>query len=106
MIDEGAISGKIAKTVFEEMVKSGEHPEKIVREKGLSQVSDEETLRKTIADLITAFPTERSRFQKGEVKLMGFFVGEVMKRTAGKANPAKVNELLKKALSPPTGGGE
>ncbi len=99
MIDNEAISGKIAKTVFEEMLLSGESPEKIVQEKGLTQVSDVSSLEKTIDAIIVANPKEVAGFLAGKVKLMGFFVGEVMKATQGKANPAKVNDLLKKKLS-------
>jgi aspartyl-tRNA(Asn)/glutamyl-tRNA(Gln) amidotransferase subunit B len=101
MIDAGKISGKIAKTVFEEMYQSGARPDKIVEEKGLSQVSDESALEKTIDTIIAANPKEVAGFISGKVKLMGFFVGEVMKQTQGRAHPGKVNELLKKKLSSP-----
>ncbi|MEK7702402.1 MAG: Asp-tRNA(Asn)/Glu-tRNA(Gln) amidotransferase subunit GatB [Nitrospirota bacterium] len=99
MIDDGTISGKIAKTVFEEMYKTGAAPKKIVEEKGLLQVSDESALEKTIDEIMIANPKEVAGFREGKIKLFGFFVGEVMKKTQGKANPAKVNELLKKKLS-------
>lgn len=99
MIDAGKISGKIAKTVFEEMYQSGARPDRVVEEKGLSQVSDESELEKTIDAIIAANPKEVAGFISGKVKLMGFFVGEVMKQTQGKAHPGKVNELLKKKLS-------
>ncbi len=99
MIDNDIISGKIAKTVFEEMFSSGASPEKIVQQKGLTQVSDRSALTKTIDAIIAANPKEVAGFQSGKIKLMGFFVGEVMKATQGKAHPGKVNELLKKKLS-------
>jgi aspartyl-tRNA(Asn)/glutamyl-tRNA(Gln) amidotransferase subunit B len=99
LIDNGTISGKIAKTVFEEMYKTGASPKKIVEEKGLIQVSDEGTLDTTIEEVLLANPKELAGFKEGKTKLMGFFVGEVMKKTQGKANPAKVNALLKKKLS-------
>jgi aspartyl-tRNA(Asn)/glutamyl-tRNA(Gln) amidotransferase subunit B len=99
LIDAGTINGKIAKTVFEEMVQSGDAPDKIVQEKNLAQVSDMGVLEVTIDEVIAACPNEVGRFRNGEAKLVGFFVGEVMKRTGGKANPAQVNQLLKKKLS-------
>lgn len=99
MIDNEIISGKIAKTVFEEMVLSGESPAKIVEQKGLIQVSDLSSLEKTIDAVIKANPKEVAGYLSGKVKLMGFFVGEVMKETHGKAHPGKVNELLKKKLA-------
>ncbi len=98
MIEKGVISHKIAKTVFEEMMQSGKSPEKIVEEKGLVQVSDESVLEKVIDDVIAAHPKEVAAFKGGKDKLIGFFVGEAMKRTGGKAHPAKVNELIKKKL--------
>ncbi len=99
MIDNGLISQKIAKTVFEEVYRSGKNPEEIVKAKGLTQVSDETALEKAVDEVIQASPNELARFQKGETKLLGFFVGEVMKRTSGKANPGKVNALLKRKLA-------
>jgi aspartyl-tRNA(Asn)/glutamyl-tRNA(Gln) amidotransferase subunit B len=101
MIDEGTISGKIAKTVFEEIYRSGKDPEAIVREKGLVQVSDESALAGIIDQVMTANPKEVEGFRAGKEKLFGFFVGQVMKASQGKANPAKVNELLKRKLGKP-----
>jgi len=101
MIDNETISGKIGKMVFEEMLSSGASPEKIVQAKGLTQMSDLSALEKTIDAIIAANPKEVALFLSGKIKLMGFFVGEVMKETQGKANPAKVNDLLKKKLSSP-----
>ncbi|MEK7285855.1 MAG: Asp-tRNA(Asn)/Glu-tRNA(Gln) amidotransferase subunit GatB [Nitrospirota bacterium] len=99
MIDDGTISGKIAKSVFEDMYKTGASPKIIVQEKGLVQVSDEGALEKIIDEVVLANPKELAGFKEGKTKLMGFFVGEIMKKTQGKANPAKVNELLKKKLN-------
>lgn len=99
LIDKGTISGKIAKTVFEEMYKTGRDAEVIVREKGLVQISDESAIEKAIDEVIAKNPKEAERFKQGEEKLTGFFVGQVMKLTKGKANPQMVNELLKKKLS-------
>ena len=106
MIDNEVISGKIAKTVFAEMMLSGESPEKIVQEKGLTQVNDLSALEETIDKIIAANSKEVAGYLSGKVKLFGFFVGEAMKATQGKANPGKVNELLKKKLAgfPPLQG--
>lgn len=97
-IDKGVISGKIAKTVFEEMYRSGKDPEQIVREKGLVQISDEEQIENIIDEILSKNPKEVERYKSGEEKLIGFFVGQIMKATSGKANPKIVNELLKKKL--------
>ena len=99
LMDKGTISGKIAKTVFEEMYKTGKSAEVIVKEQGLVQISDAGTIEKAVDDVITNNPQEVERLKGGEEKLIGFFVGQVMKLTKGKANPQIVNELLKKKLS-------
>jgi len=99
LIDDGTISGKIAKTVFEEMLASGAAPEAIVREKGLTQVSDDGPILAAIDQVLAANPDKVAEYRGGKDKLMGFFVGQVMKGTGGKANPGKVNELLKARLS-------
>jgi aspartyl-tRNA(Asn)/glutamyl-tRNA(Gln) amidotransferase subunit B len=98
MIKEGTISGKIAKDVFEEMYRTGEHPEKIVRERGWVQILDEEEIEKAIERAMKTNPKQVEDYRKGKEKIFGFFVGEVMKQTKGKANPKLVNELLKKKL--------
>jgi aspartyl-tRNA(Asn)/glutamyl-tRNA(Gln) amidotransferase subunit B len=98
MIEEGTISGKIAKSVFEEVYRTGKDPDEIVREKGLVQLSDEAALVRIIEEVISANPKELEGYRAGKEKLFGFFVGQVMKASGGKANPAKVNELLKKSL--------
>lgn len=98
LIIDGTISGKIAKEVFDEMVKSKEHPKAIVERKGLTQISDTGAIENEIDALLATFPNEIARFRSGESKLMGFFVGETMKVMKGKANPKVVNEILKKKL--------
>ena len=98
LIDKGTISGKIAKTVFKEMYKTGKDAETIVKEKGLVQVSDESEIEKVIDDILKGHPGEVERFRGGEAKLMGFFVGQAMKATKGKANPKVVNKLWRKKL--------
>jgi len=99
LIDTNVISGKIAKTVFEEMHASGKDPKTIIEEKGLVQVSDTGELTAVINQVLDASPSEVQRYLGGQTKLQGFFVGQVMKLTKGKANPALVNQLLVEALN-------
>jgi len=98
MIDRGDISGSIAKTVFEDMVVTGKNPEAIVKEKGLVQISDSSELEKLVRGVIDASPKEVDKYKAGNTKLIGFFVGQVMKATQGKANPKEVNRILKEIL--------
>jgi aspartyl-tRNA(Asn)/glutamyl-tRNA(Gln) amidotransferase subunit B len=98
LMDNGTISGKIAKTVFEEMYRSGKDADLVVKEKGLVQISDAEEIEKAIDEILAKSQKEIERYKAGEEKLLGFFVGQVMKITKGKANPQIVNELLKKKL--------
>jgi aspartyl-tRNA(Asn)/glutamyl-tRNA(Gln) amidotransferase subunit B len=98
MIDEGKISGKIAKTLFSEMLASGAAPEAIVREKGLEQVSDTASIETAIDQVLAANAKAVADYRGGNEKSFGFFVGQVMKATQGKASPQVVNELLKKKL--------
>jgi aspartyl-tRNA(Asn)/glutamyl-tRNA(Gln) amidotransferase subunit B len=98
LIEKGTISGKIAKTVFAEMYKTGKNPAIIVKEKGLVQISDTADIEPIIEKVLQNNPKEVERYRAGESKLLGFFVGQIMKETKGKANPALVNELLKKKL--------
>lgn len=98
LIDNGTISGKIAKTVFEEMYKTGMTAEEIVKEKGLVQISDTGAIEKAVDEVVARHTQEAERFRAGDEKLLGFFVGQVMKMTKGKANPQILNDLLKKKL--------
>jgi aspartyl-tRNA(Asn)/glutamyl-tRNA(Gln) amidotransferase subunit B len=98
MVKEGTISGKIAKDVFEEMYRSGERPAKIVRDKGWTQIVDTGEIERAIQRAMEANPKLVEDYRKGKEKLFGFFVGEVMKETKGKANPKLLNELLKEKL--------
>lgn len=98
LIEDGTISGKIAKTVFEEMFRTGRDAADIIKEKGLTQITDVSAIEKAIDDVIANNPKEVGRFRAGDEKLIGFFVGQVMKLTKGKANPQMVNELLRKKL--------
>jgi aspartyl-tRNA(Asn)/glutamyl-tRNA(Gln) amidotransferase subunit B len=99
LIDKGTISGKIAKTVFEEIYKTGKDAETIVKEKGLIQISDTSEIEKAVDEVIAKNPKEVERFKAGDEKLLGFFVGQIMKLTKGKANPQIVNEIVKKKLT-------
>ena len=98
LIDKGTISGKIAKTVFEEMASTGKPPAEIVEAKGLVQVSDSSAIETAVDQVLADAPEEVDRYKAGQSKLMGFFVGQVMKATRGKANPKIVNEILKQKL--------
>jgi aspartyl-tRNA(Asn)/glutamyl-tRNA(Gln) amidotransferase subunit B len=99
LIGTGTISGKIAKTVFEEIYSSKKSAEEVVSEKGLVQISDEASIARVIDEVMAANPANVEQYRAGKVALLGFFVGQVMKKTSGKANPGMVNELLKKKLS-------
>lgn len=98
LIDKGTISGKIAKTVFEEMFESGKDPETVVKEKGLVQISDEGAIATVVEQVIAANPKSVEDFQAGKTQAIGFLVGQVMKATKGKANPEVVNKLLREKL--------
>ena len=99
LIEEDLISGKIAKTVFEEMIKTGQDPKAIVAAKGLAQVSDAGELEAVVARVLAAAPDEVAAYREGKKKLMGFFVGQVMRETRGQANPKLVNEILRRMLA-------
>jgi aspartyl-tRNA(Asn)/glutamyl-tRNA(Gln) amidotransferase subunit B len=99
MINSGEISGKIAKTVFAEMIETGQTPSVIVEEKGLKQISDDSAIEKMVDTVITDNPGQAAAYKGGKTKLLGFFVGQVMKASGGKANPAAVNKLLQTKLN-------
>ena len=99
LIEDETISGKIAKTVFEAMFTSGDDPENIINSKGLKQVTDEGTLESAVDEVIATHPKECEQYKSGKTKLLGFFMGQIMKTTGGKANPQAVQEILKKRLS-------
>lgn len=98
LVEKGTINRNTAKEVFEEVYKTGKSATVIVQEKGLTQISDDSILMEAIKEVIAKNPKEVERFKQGEEKLIGFFVGQVMKITKGKANPKMVNELVLKAL--------
>ena len=99
LIVDGTISGKIAKDVFEEMLKTKESPKKIIEKKSLKQVSDESAIEKVIDAILIKNATQVAEYKDGKTQVFGFFVGQIMKEMKGKANPKVVNELLKKKLS-------
>lgn len=98
LIEKGTINRNTAKDVFEEMFKTGKSAEALVKEKGLTQISDSSVIIDAIRQVMSTNPKEVERFKAGEEKLIGFFVGQVMKLTKGKANPKLVNELVVKIL--------
>ena len=97
-IEKGTISGKMAKSVFSEMAGSGRSAAEIISEKGLAQITDEEHLTRIAEEVLKESPVNVKRYREGEEKLFDFFVGQVMKKTEGKANPELVNQVLKARL--------
>lgn len=98
LIESGAISGKIAKTVFADMLSDGGDPEAIVQQKGLVQMSNEDELVVLVQEIIAANPEQAQQFRDGKEKVLGFFVGQLMKKTGGKANPQLANNLFRQEL--------
>ncbi|MBP8980255.1 MAG: Asp-tRNA(Asn)/Glu-tRNA(Gln) amidotransferase subunit GatB [Syntrophobacterales bacterium] len=98
LIEEGVISGKMAKEISEEMYRTGKGPKTIIEEKGLVQITDEGALIPVIEKILADNPSQLAQYREGKDKLFGFFVGQVMKATQGKANPRLINDLLKKML--------
>jgi aspartyl-tRNA(Asn)/glutamyl-tRNA(Gln) amidotransferase subunit B len=98
LIENGTISGKIAKEVFEVMVYTGKNAGQVVEEKGLKQVTDESAINKIINDVVAENEKVVADYTGGKKNAFGFLVGQVMKKTQGKANPKLVNEMLKKIL--------
>lgn len=98
-IVDATISGKLAKEVFEQMWAEGQDADAIIEAKGLKQITDSGAIETVIDEVMAANPKQLADYRSGKDKLFGFFVGQVMKVTAGKANPAQVNELLKKKLA-------
>ena len=98
LVNSGAISGNAGKAVLAEMANTGKRARQVVEEKGLVQISDESALKEAVEQVLAEHPKEVERYRQGEKKLLGFFVGQVMRLTRGKANPRLVNELLRKEL--------
>jgi aspartyl-tRNA(Asn)/glutamyl-tRNA(Gln) amidotransferase subunit B len=98
LIADGTISGKMAKTVFEQMFATSKTAQQIVDELGLKQITDDSQILDVVKKIVAANPKQLEQYRAGKTALFGFFVGQVMKETKGQANPSKVNELLKAEL--------
>jgi len=98
LVENGTISGKIAKTVFEEMCKTGRRPETIIEQKGLTQISDTSEIERIVDQVMAENSANVDQYRSGKTAVFGFLVGQVMKATAGRANPQAVNNLLRKKL--------
>jgi aspartyl-tRNA(Asn)/glutamyl-tRNA(Gln) amidotransferase subunit B len=101
LVDDGTISGSMAKTVFDAMYGTGKTAAEVIQEQGLRQISDENALVAAIEQVLADHPQEVEEFRNGRDKLLGFFMGQVMKVTQGKANPQAVNKLLREKLTAP-----
>jgi aspartyl-tRNA(Asn)/glutamyl-tRNA(Gln) amidotransferase subunit B len=101
LVDAGTISGKTAKDVFERMWATGEEAATIVEREGLTQLSDEASLEAVVAEVVASSPAQAASYRSGKVATLGWFVGQVMRRTGGRANPQRVNALLRRALDGP-----
>jgi len=99
LVENGTISLKVARDLFPELYAGGKSPEQLVKEKGLTQVSDEGALEALIDDVMAKNPAQLAQYLAGKEQVLGFFVGQVIKASGGKANPGKLNELLKKRLA-------
>ena len=98
MIEKGTISNNIGKQIIIDMMKDGTKASEIVEKRGLSQISDEGAIKAVVQKVVDANPEQVASYKAGKVQLLGFFVGQVMKETKGRANPKTVNELLKEIL--------
>jgi aspartyl-tRNA(Asn)/glutamyl-tRNA(Gln) amidotransferase subunit B len=99
LIDAGTISGNTAKGVFEEMYQTQKPADRIVEEKGLTQISDSSAIEKIVDEVIQANPSQVEELRGGKDKVLGFLVGQIMKASKGKANPGMVNKLLKEKIN-------
>ena len=98
-IVDATISGKIAKEVFEVMWAGGQSADQVIDARGLRQITDTSAIEKAIAEVMAASPGQLAEYRAGKDKLFGYFVGQAMKATQGKANPAALNEILRKMLA-------
>jgi aspartyl-tRNA(Asn)/glutamyl-tRNA(Gln) amidotransferase subunit B len=98
-VDDGTVSLKAARDLFPEFYATGKTAEALIAEKGLVQVSDETALGVMIDEVVAKNPAQLAQYRAGKEQVLGFFVGQVMKASGGKANPGKVNEMLKKKLA-------
>jgi aspartyl-tRNA(Asn)/glutamyl-tRNA(Gln) amidotransferase subunit B len=98
LINNGTISGRMAKTVFDALWQGEGSAQEIVDLRGLTQISDADSLEKTVEAVLKQCPSQAAQYQAGQTKVLGFLVGQVMKMTEGKANPQKVNDIFKRHL--------
>jgi aspartyl-tRNA(Asn)/glutamyl-tRNA(Gln) amidotransferase subunit B len=98
-ISDRTISGKIAKEVFEAMWLEGAEADRVIEARGLKQITDNAAIERVIEEVMAKNPGQLAEYRAGKEKLFGFFVGQVMKATGGKANPAQLNELLRRKLA-------
>ena len=99
VIDKGVINSRVAQDVFSEMAQTGKYPSIIIQEKGLEQIDSQEELEVVAKKIIDGNPGQVEKFKSGNERIFGFFVGQAMKATDGKANPAKMQEILRKLIS-------
>ncbi|NET49905.1 MAG: Asp-tRNA(Asn)/Glu-tRNA(Gln) amidotransferase GatCAB subunit B, partial [Merismopedia sp. SIO2A8] len=99
LIEDSTISGKIAKEILPELLSQGGSAKELVERKGLIQISDKGQLEAIIDEVISAHPKELEQYRNGKTKLQGFFVGQVMKKTSGRADPKLTNQILGKKLN-------
>jgi len=99
LVDGATISGSAAKQVFDEVFESGKDPKAVVEEKGLAQVSDVGAIEEEVRKILDANPEQVQQYKDGNEKVLGFFVGQIMKATQGKANPGQINQILRDKLS-------
>jgi len=98
LVEDGSVSTSAAKDVFAKMIEERAEPEAIVEKHGLGQISDASELDAIVAGVVAANPSQVEQFRGGKQQVLGFFVGQVMKASGGRANPKLVNELLRRAL--------
>jgi len=98
IIEDGTISGKIAKDILPELLSKGGSPKELVEKKGLIQISDTKAIEAIIDEVLGTHPEELAKYRSGKIKLKGFFVGQVMKKTQGRADPKMTNQLISKKL--------
>jgi aspartyl-tRNA(Asn)/glutamyl-tRNA(Gln) amidotransferase subunit B len=98
LIQDKTISNKIAKDIFPDLLGASDSPKAIVEKRGLVQVTDESSLRETVRQVIASNPNQLAQYKGGKTALFGFFVGQTMKATQGKANPQMINDLMKEEL--------
>ena len=104
LIEDGTISDRIARDVFEEMFRTGTSPQAIVEARGLRQIQDADAIDAAIDAALSANPGQLEQYRAGKTKVLGWFVGQVMKATRGQANPALVNARLRQKLDPDGAG--